>query len=109
MVLCNENPNTNATLPGFLHNKPCSDVFDFNCTFDHRDHCQKLSHDELDLVIKAQHVAHRFYGQHIRAKYLKKENRSIKSTFSMNYRFADTPFVLPMVFKEKTASHSYFS
>ena len=35
-----------------FHNKPCSDVVDFHSTFNHRDHCRALSHDELHLVIK---------------------------------------------------------
>jgi len=47
-----------------FHNKPCSDVVDFHSTINHRDHCREVSHDELDLMIKAQLLAHRFSGQH---------------------------------------------
>ena len=68
-------------------------MIDLHCIFDHCYHGQELTHDELDLVIKAQHLAHTFYGQHTRAKYLEKEKKSIKRTFSMNYTIADTHFV----------------
>ena len=57
------------------HNKPCSDVIDFNSIIDHRDHCQELSHDELDLVIKAQRLAQRFNGQHTQAQKHKSKER----------------------------------
>jgi len=66
-------------------------VVDFHSIIDHCNHYLELSHDELDFVIKA----HRFSVQHTWAR----KKKAIKSTFSMDFRFADTHFVFPMVLK----------
>ena len=95
-----------------LHNKPCSDVIDFHSIIDHRDHCRELSHDELDLVIKAQLLAHRFNGQHTQAKKHKSKEREKahqKYYFNGLQVCRHTFCFAHGIERKKTASHSHLS
>jgi len=85
-------------------------VIYFNSIIDHCDHCRELFHDELDLVIKALLLAHRFNGQHTQAKKHKsgeREKAHQKVLFQWIAGLQTYILFCPWYTKQKTASHSY--
>jgi len=65
-----------------FHNKPCSDVIDFQKAISFRQYCQELTRDELDLVIKAHLITHRQQGPLTNAlKHKRKERERNRQQF----------------------------